>query len=511
MSLKKTVAVLLALILALSTTVCAAESFADVAEDAYYTQAVDWAAEKGIALGKGNGAFDPDAAVSRAEAVTLLWRMAGEPTPTGDATFADVEADSNNAWYKTAAAWAAEAGVTLGTGEGFSPYTPCDRGMVLTMLYRMKGSPLDEAMKAVVPENSEDWTAEDLGNALVQSMVSAMRAEDGLVDVEEGAYYELPVIWALMNGVLDRSVIDTETLEVRPFAPCTRGETVYFLYLASGDAVILPDGAVETGTLDEAVLLDKDGVSVTATGIRAEGLNDAIVTLRVVNSTDKHLRVDAEDFFVNTYSVYPQVCCPTESEDGWVFYADAVVAPGETKDCQLRMNSLDSCGIERICELELRLKLDEVEVSEDGYDYVGDFAEGETLRLRTSLYEDGVSYDPEGTVLIEQDGLKVLLLRAENDEFSGPEITLYAYNGGERDVDLELAELTLDGKSCEGFFGMNVPVGKRCVASVSVWIEDYDNIPVAKEARLTLQTMDQETWEPDTVFAPVTVLFPEEG
>ena len=57
MSLKKTVAVLLALILALSTTVCAAESFADVAEDAYYTQAVDWAAEKGIALGKGNGAF----------------------------------------------------------------------------------------------------------------------------------------------------------------------------------------------------------------------------------------------------------------------------------------------------------------------------------------------------------------------------------------------------------------------------------------------------------------------
>ena len=49
-----------------------------------------------------NGVFAPDETVTRAQAVTFLWRMAGRPEPAQTEIFADVENDANNGWYKTA-------------------------------------------------------------------------------------------------------------------------------------------------------------------------------------------------------------------------------------------------------------------------------------------------------------------------------------------------------------------------------------------------------------------------
>ncbi len=229
MRFKRTIALTLSAVLALGTLAHAA--FTDVAEDAYYADAVAWAAEKNIALGAEDGAFGPDAAVTRAEAVTLLWRMAGEPEPQGRETFADVEADPDAAWYKAAVSWAVEQGVTDGTGDGlFSPAAPCSRGMILTMLYRMEGRPFDEAAGAEIPEDPNAWGVDDLGGALALAFIEAFRSEDGLVDVARGAYYELPIFWAALGGVLDANQVDAEERMARPEEPCPRGEMVYYLY-----------------------------------------------------------------------------------------------------------------------------------------------------------------------------------------------------------------------------------------------------------------------------------------
>lgn len=143
--MKKTIAIALTLILALGCAQVAFASgeFTDVAEDAYYADAVAWAVDKAVTDGMGDGAFAPDSTVTRAQAVTFLWRMAGKPAPTQTEIFADVEADANNWWYKEAVQWAFENGITNGTGEGFSPYVTCSRGMILTMLYRLEGKPWD--------------------------------------------------------------------------------------------------------------------------------------------------------------------------------------------------------------------------------------------------------------------------------------------------------------------------------------------------------------------------------
>ena len=107
--------------------------FTDVRSSDYYYDAVLWAVENGVAKGTSATAFSPDAPVTRAQAVTFQWRAAGAPAAS-DVGFRDVASD---AYYAEAVAWAVENGITVGTGNDlFSPETALSRAQAVTFLYR---------------------------------------------------------------------------------------------------------------------------------------------------------------------------------------------------------------------------------------------------------------------------------------------------------------------------------------------------------------------------------------
>ena len=168
--------------------------FADVPTDAYYYEAVKWAAKKGITGGIGNGLFGPNQPCTRAQIVTFLWRAAGSPEPKTMSSFADVSMD---AYYAKAVAWAVENGITTGTGDGkFSPDATCTRAQSVTFLFRAIGKLVDS------------------------------KAE--FSDVLTDSYYANAVAWAVENGV-------TNGIGDGLFGPdnsCTRAQIVTFLYRA---------------------------------------------------------------------------------------------------------------------------------------------------------------------------------------------------------------------------------------------------------------------------------------
>ena len=168
--------------------------FADVPTDAYYYEAVKWAAKKGITGGIGNGLFGPNQPCTRAQIVTFLWRAAGSPEPKSMSSFSDVSADS---YYAKAVAWAVENGITTGTGDGkFSPDATCTRAQSVTFLFRAIGKLVDS------------------------------KAE--FSDVLTDSYYANAVAWAVENGV-------TNGIGNGLFGPdnsCTRAQIVTFLYRA---------------------------------------------------------------------------------------------------------------------------------------------------------------------------------------------------------------------------------------------------------------------------------------
>ena len=108
--------------------------FTDVPADAYYRNAVLWAVENGITGGTSATTFSPDAPCSRGQIVAFLWRSKQSPMVAAENPFMDVNAAD---YYHNAVLWAAENGITGGTGANtFSPDAPCTRAQIVTFLYR---------------------------------------------------------------------------------------------------------------------------------------------------------------------------------------------------------------------------------------------------------------------------------------------------------------------------------------------------------------------------------------
>ena len=111
-------------------TILARQNDADLnGGNTWYEKAQLWSKNKGISDGT-----EPNAAINRAQMVTMLWRTMGQPAAGGTANFTDVPADS---YYAQAVAWAVENGITQGVGSGkFDPTATCTRAQIAAFLAR---------------------------------------------------------------------------------------------------------------------------------------------------------------------------------------------------------------------------------------------------------------------------------------------------------------------------------------------------------------------------------------
>ncbi|MCR5295134.1 MAG: S-layer homology domain-containing protein [Lachnospiraceae bacterium] len=174
-------------------------SFPDVADSGlYYYDAVYWAVGKGITLGRG-GYFQPDSTCTRAEAVTFLYRMAGEPEVSDDPGFKDVY--SSDYYYKPVA-WAVKNGITNGySTDTFAPSVTCSRAMIVTLIYRY---------------------VNQLGGD-----TSISSGAPTFPDVPlSGKWYSDPVRWAADKGI----TLGRSDGKFYPDESCTRAQIVTFLY-----------------------------------------------------------------------------------------------------------------------------------------------------------------------------------------------------------------------------------------------------------------------------------------
>ena len=108
-------------------------SYNDVKAGDWYANAVNYVTLTGLMNGTGDG-FSPNLAINRGMMVTVLYRMAGSPEVTAENPFTDVPADT---WYTDAVIWASENGITAGTSETtFSPTNSLTREQLATFFYR---------------------------------------------------------------------------------------------------------------------------------------------------------------------------------------------------------------------------------------------------------------------------------------------------------------------------------------------------------------------------------------
>lgn len=113
--------------------------FRDVPTGRFFTDAVSWMSANGITTGTSRSAFSPDDTVTRAQAATFLWRLAGKPGSSQAHGFVDV---ADNRFYTTPVRWMVEYGITTGTSRTtFAPDEFVTRGQIATFLWRLAGTP----------------------------------------------------------------------------------------------------------------------------------------------------------------------------------------------------------------------------------------------------------------------------------------------------------------------------------------------------------------------------------
>ena len=168
--------------------------YTDVAADAWYADAVAYVSAQGLMTGTGSGAFSPDTTMSRAMLVTVLYRLSGSPAVSQAGSFTDVAED---AWYADAVAWASEQGVVNGTSATtFSPDDSVTREQMAALLYRYAGA---------------TETAGDLSAYIDAGSISAYAVD--------------AMGWCVQNGILN----GTGGGKLSPAASATRAEVAAVL------------------------------------------------------------------------------------------------------------------------------------------------------------------------------------------------------------------------------------------------------------------------------------------
>ena len=149
--------------------------FTDVADpDAWYYDAVYWAAKTGVTTGYGDNTFQPTAKLTRAQAVSFLYKYAGEPSVDDlpEVSFSDVKESD---WFYSAVKWAVAKKITSGYGTGtFQPNASCTRAMIVTFISNY---------------------------AKASGTYIAPAGEAVFSDVKAGDWFKGAVDWAVENGI----------------------------------------------------------------------------------------------------------------------------------------------------------------------------------------------------------------------------------------------------------------------------------------------------------------------
>lgn len=153
--------------------------FTDVPQSFWGYEAIQKAAQLGLVNGVGEGRFAPERKLTRAEFVTMLWRLAGQPAADTKADFTDVPAEI---WYRAGLDWAAEKGYVTGNGGRFKPEDQITRQEAVTILFRYSG-----------------------GQSGMETMFSALYADQFSDSGAVASWAKSAMDWAIYHSVIQGS------------------------------------------------------------------------------------------------------------------------------------------------------------------------------------------------------------------------------------------------------------------------------------------------------------------
>lgn len=244
-------------------------------------------------------------------------------------------------------------------------------------------------------------------------------------------------------------------------------------------------------TVEETVLLEQDGIKITATGMD-DGLLGTELKLLIENDSSTNLTFQARNASVNGYMVDTMM-----SED---------VAAGKKSNTSLTFSTsgLKDCGIDTIANMEFSFHI----FTTDGWD---DFLDSDIISLDTSAAGSYTqNYDDSGEVFYDKDGIKIIGKGlSSNDSFFGPGLIVYIENNSSKNFTVQVRDTSVNGFMIDTSMSEDVIVGKKAITAVTFFSSSLEEngITDITSIETSFHVFDMESWDTIVDTDPITINF----
>ena len=241
-------------------------------------------------------------------------------------------------------------------------------------------------------------------------------------------------------------------------------------------------------TIEETVLVDQEGVKITATDYVQGGMFGDSIKVVIENNTDKNIMVGCTALIVNDYMI----------NDLFVSTVAAGKKANETID--LYTSELNAAGIETVGQIEVYFHAFDA-------DNMNVVFESDCVTIKTSEYANmDKTSDDSGKELYNEGGIRIIGKTVDENSFWGTAILLYTENTSGRNVGISVDNMSINDFMMSPFFSTTVYDGKKSFDDITIFTKDLkdNNIESIDEVELSFHIYDAETYETVADSGPIT-------
>lgn len=241
-------------------------------------------------------------------------------------------------------------------------------------------------------------------------------------------------------------------------------------------------------TIEEQIVLDQEGIVVTATEYTTDAIWGDGIKLLIENNSDQNVSVGCKALIVNDYMI-------TE-----FFVSDVAAGKKANETMYLSSSELEAAGIDSVGQIEVYFYVYDSETYQDIFD-------ADMATIETSEYANmDTTADDSGTELYNEDGVRIVGKTVDENSFWGTAILLYIENTSGTDVGVQCNNMSINGFMMTPYFSCDVYDGKKAISSITLMSSELEEngIESLEEVELTFHIYDVDTFMTITDSDPIT-------
>ncbi len=236
-------------------------------------------------------------------------------------------------------------------------------------------------------------------------------------------------------------------------------------------------------TVDEQVVMDRDGIKITVKSLALDGIWGPSLKVHVANNRDDSVTIQVRDLAINGIMV------------DYIFSCDVTAGKQSHDEITFMSSELEAAGIEIIREIEFKFHVFDAE----SWDTIFD---SDPIVITTSAAESSTQeYDDSGYLALDQNGFKIVIKYIDSEEsFWGADIYVYIENNSNTDATIQIRDMSVNGFMIEPIFSCDVLAGKKAYDTITFLETDLSDNGITRidELEFKFHIFDMNSW--DTIF-----------